>query len=96
MFADKISKRQLFMILISLLLVLGIAALVYLSTHRQIIKSKASVNPYDNFELTAPDGSVLRFRDTPGVNIQSSGQRLYQTNDLDVTIRIKDLNGLVP
>ena len=97
MFADKINKQQIFMILISLLLVLGIVALVYLSSHRQVLKSKAATNPLDGFEIMDASGQTpLRFLDNPGVNNQSSGLRIYQTNDLDVVIKIKDLNGLVP
>ncbi len=97
MFADKINKQQIFMILISLLLVLGIAALVYLSQQRQVLKSKAATNPSDGFEVMDSSGQTpLRFRDNPGVNNQSSGLRIYQTNELDVVVKIKDLNGLVP
>ncbi len=80
-----ISKLQ---ILISILLLVGIIALVYLSLRTQIFRPKAENNVYDNFEVTDPSGSPLPYQ--PGT------QRVYNTDNLDVKIKVKDIQGLVP
>lgn len=85
---DSIHKINKIQIAISLLLLLGLAAAAYLSQTPQTYKSKATLNPFDGFEVTGVDGNALPHTDT-------SGGRIYQTNDLDVKIRIQDINALV-
>ncbi len=80
-----ISKAQ---ILLSIILILGLVALVYLAQRQQIFKPKAENNIYDNFEVTDPSGSPLPY--------QPGNQRVYNTDNLDIKIKVKDLNGLVP
>ncbi len=75
-------------ILASILLLLGLIVLVYLSQHQQIFKPRAENNVYDNFEVTDTNGSPLNY--DPGV------QRVYKTDSLDVKIKVKDIQGLVP
>ena len=77
----KINKLQ---IAASIILLLGIVALVYLSKQTQILKSKAGDEIYNFFEVTDSDGNILN-------QITGLGtQRIYQTDDLNVNIRIKE------
>ena len=80
-----INKAQL---LLSIILLLGIASLVYLSQQTQILKSKASQNYFNAFEVTDISGTPLQILDT-------QNQRIYKTDSLDVKIRIRNINALV-
>ncbi len=75
-------------ILASILLLIGLIVLVYLSQHRQILKPRAENNIYDSFEVTDTNGTPLEYN--PGT------QRVYKTDSLDVKIKIRDIQGLVP
>ncbi len=84
----QVTKKQLLSLSVIVILFLGIIALVYLSQKTQIFKPKAEANIYDNFEVTDPSGSPLPYQ--PGT------QRVYNTDNLDVKIKVKDLDGLIP
>ncbi len=80
-----INKLQ---ILASILLLVGIVVLVYLSQRKQIFKPRAENSVYDSFEVTDTNGAPLNY--DPGL------QRVYKTDSLDIKIKIKDIQGLVP
>ena len=79
-----INKAQ---ILLSIILLGGLVALVYLSQQTQILKSKATQTYFNAFEVTDSEGNTLEY--FPG------DQRIYKTNSLDVKIRVRDLNALI-
>ena len=80
-----INKVQL---LLSLILLAGLAALVYLSQQTQIFKSKATQTYFNAFEVTDTEGTPLEVTNTENT-------RIYKTDSLDVKIRIQDINALV-
>lgn len=80
-----INKLQ---IALSLTLLVGLAALVYLSQQTQIFKPRASQTYFNAFEVTDTEGNALNYQD-------NTHTRIYSTNSLDVKIRIQDINGLI-
>ncbi|TSC66155.1 MAG: hypothetical protein CEO21_251 [Microgenomates group bacterium Gr01-1014_80] len=75
-------------ILLSLILLGGLAALVYLSQQTQIFKSKATQTYFNAFEVTDTSGTPLEV-------INTGNFRIYKTDSLDVKIKIQDINALV-
>lgn len=76
-----ISKKQ---IIITLILLIGIAFGVILVQRQQILKSRADVDIQNAFEI----------RDNEGNSLDCSGDTC-ETDSLDVQIKIKDLNSLI-
>ena len=74
-------------LIILVILLIAIPLTVYLVKTQKILKSKASNPVYNAFEVTGPDGSPLPHEDRGQV-------RIYSTNDLNVNLRIRDLDPL--
>ncbi|TSC86841.1 MAG: hypothetical protein G01um10147_716 [Microgenomates group bacterium Gr01-1014_7] len=79
--------KQLISLSLLVILLIAIPLTIYLVRTEKILKSKASNEIYNAFEVTDPQGSPLPTREV-------NGQRVYDTDFLDVTIRIRDLEGL--
>lgn len=81
-FADiNISKKN---IIITLILLIGIAVGVILVQRQQILKSRADVDIQNAFEIMDNEGNQLECSDNS-----------CQTKSLDIQIKIKDLNSLI-
>lgn len=81
-FADiNISKKN---ILITLILLIGIAVGVILVQRQQILRSRADVDIQNAFEIRDNEGNSLECVDNT-----------CKTESLDIQIKIKDLNSLI-
>lgn len=81
-FADiNISKKN---ILITLILLIGIAVGVILVQRQQILRSRADVDIQNAFEIRDNEGNSLECADNTCL-----------TESLDIQIKIKDLNSLI-
>lgn len=83
----KILKQRKSLIIIMILL-LAIILGVFLVQRPQIFKSKAGNEVFNAFEVKNSNGQILQFTDNPGT-------RIYQTDDLNVNINVKDINSLI-
>ena len=77
-------------LLLIIILAVGLVTGLYLVQHPQIFKPKASSSPIlDAFEIKDADGNVLNCDG-------NTNPPTCTTSTQDVTIRVKDLNALIP
>lgn len=80
-----ILKLQKIQIAVILILVIGLAAGIYLVQTQQIFKPKATAELYSAFEVTSNE---------PGKTVTCSGSTC-QTNTLNINIKLEELNALI-
>ncbi|TSC85757.1 MAG: hypothetical protein G01um10147_1101 [Microgenomates group bacterium Gr01-1014_7] len=85
---NNLTIKQLISLIILIILLIAIPATYYLVQNQQILKSKAYDRIYNGFEVRDSDGQYLNPRDV-------NNQAVYDTDSLDVTIRVNDLNTLL-
>lgn len=82
--------RQTIGIIVIGMLIVGIGVGVYLVQRQQIIKSKASAGNFVNaFEIKDKNGNTIQCD-------SSTNPPTCSTNTLDISVRVKDLNPLLP
>jgi len=88
---DKINldKNRMTKLVAVMLLSMGLLIVVILAQKQQEIRSKAtSPEVYNAFEVTDNTGNQLQYKDESGV-------RTYETQSLDVRIKVSDLEKLI-
>ncbi len=82
--------KQTIAVIVVLLLVVGMGEGVYLVQRQQIIKSKASAGSFVNaFEIKDKNGNTIQCD-------SSTNPPTCTTKTLDISVRVKDLNPLLP
>lgn len=82
--------KQTVAIIAVVLLIMGIGAGVYLVQRQQTIKSRASAGNFVNaFDIRDKDGNIIQCD-------SSTNPPTCITKSLDVSVRVKDLNPLLP
>lgn len=71
-----------------MVLSIGLLTFVILAQQQQNIRSKASEDVYNAFDVTNKNGNQLQYKDKSGV-------RTYETKSLDVKIKVIDLERLI-
>lgn len=87
----QINKKQIIFLLIFLILLLGLVISIYLVQRQQVFKSKATVNMLNAFEIKDDKGNIINC--TPAVGDQPP---ICETGSLNINIKVKDVNSLVP
>lgn len=84
-----LSKKQIIGAVALLVLIAGVGAGVYLVQTQQILKSKATTNFVDAFEIKDANGNILTCDG-------STNPPTCTTSTLDIQVRVKDVNPLLP
>lgn len=89
-FLGSFSKKQIISFVMMIILMVGIPVGVLLVQKTQILKSKASSSPIlDAFEIKDANGNLLTCDG-------NTNPPTCTTSTLDITIRVKDLDALIP
>lgn len=76
------NQKGIVQIAFILILLAGIAALVFLVQKQQIFKSKATTfNEFNAFGVSDSGGNPLKYTDAPGI-------RTFRTSDVNINIKI--------
>ncbi len=84
-----LSKKQIIGAVALLVLIAGVGAGVYLVQTQQILKSKASGNFMEAFEIKDANGNIIQCDG-------STNPPTCDTGTLDIQVRVRDANALLP
>ena len=84
-----LDKKRIITISLAITLLIGLVSLVILVQQQQNIRSKAtSLDAYNALDVTDNAEKPLQYKDENGV-------RTYETESLDVKVRVRDLQKLI-